>query len=145
MKNPTETAPRTFTLDADVGVAPGRQIQMAGPWRIQAAAAGTLYPMVELGPWLSVGPSVGIEHRWWRQQGSHIGSTWMPVVGVRANSMLIGARKWGFVIGAGATADLGRTRFVRENQEIVDLVPFEGYLSTRLVFGHGRDRREASR
>jgi hypothetical protein len=135
----------SFTVDADLGINGGRQIQMRGPWRVQNAASGTLLAMWELGPWLAVGPTGGVDYRWFRQQWTDIASSWVPVVGVRVNSMLIGARKWGFVIGAGATADLARTRFVRETAEVVDLVPLEGFVSTRIVFGHGREQPRDAR
>ncbi|MEZ4237947.1 MAG: hypothetical protein R3F59_17740 [Myxococcota bacterium] len=129
------------TVDADLTVSMARRIFMPGPWRTQMSGGAEVMALHEVSPWLALGPTLGTEYGVFVQQWTVIGGAWVPEVGVRANSMLIGARRWGFVLAASATVDLARVRFVRETAQVVTVSPFEAGLSARFLVGHGRDPR----
>lgn len=129
---------RRITFDAAVAYTSGRQLLTPGPFRSMYGFEGTSHVELQVGRFLAVGPMGGVVYEWFVQQGNGIDAFWTPVLGVRVDTWLLRARKWGLGISARATSDLASTQFVLETQQVVTRSPIEGQLGLRFDFGHGR-------
>ena len=128
---------RSLALDLTVAYQSGRLLTTPGPQRSQLCAELGVDARLDLGRWLGVGPTAGIDYRWFRQQGMTISDAWIPVVGAKLDSTLLRTRHWSVVIGARATVDTVLTRFVLETAQVRMLQPVEGQVGLKINFGNG--------
>lgn len=124
-------------LDLNLAIGGARGIRVPGPFRSYWAGDLTADYTVRLTRWMAVGPVGGISDRVFVQQGTPIGSLFVPIVGLRSETTVLRARRWSLGLAAGATVDLTSTRMVLETSRVEYLELVEGQIGLRWNFGHG--------
>jgi hypothetical protein len=129
---------RGTAFDLDLAYHSGRQVLQNGPFRSWSAVELGAQSYTPIGRWTGFGGVAGVRRANYVQQGQTIASGFVPSVGVRAQSSLLHARRWGLVASGRLTADLMATRFVLEDQRVERMSPLEAQLGFRFDFGHGK-------
>jgi hypothetical protein len=129
---------RRTALEVQVAFQPLHGFTFVGPWRSMGSWDFTADATWLASRWLALGPTGGVSYRMFNQQGSAIAQTFVPVVGLRANTPFLRARTWSFAVTTKLTADLGLTQLVLETNEVRPLPGVEGQIGLRFNLGHGK-------
>ena len=127
-----------WKLDANVSFAFPHSLRLGNLFRTMSELDVTADALFVAGRRLEIGPTGGVSHRFYQQQWQLIDNAWVPVVGVRANTPLVRARRWSWDLDVRGRVDLARTQMVIETQEVSFMSPWEIQIGTRFNFGYGR-------
>lgn len=133
---------RRLAFDVNLSLAPAANLRLPGStnWRNMSTLSAGVDALWEPSPFLSAGPSLNADLRWFRQQSTDVGTTVIPTLGLRTNLHLLRGRWYSVCLTLKGAYDLIPTDLVIETAEIRRLNPFTAQAGVRVNFGHGRYR-----
>lgn len=127
---------RGWALEANIAYQGPRSLRVAGPWRSMGSADLSVDLWADLGDFLAVGATAGSNIRIYRQQWQQVGTTPIPVVGLRTYSPLLRTRSWSVGLSTRITTDLRPTELVLDTTQVLRLSPIEFQVGMRFQLGH---------